>query len=617
MTGFSAEINQVDELTAKLLIANKELIFQNDEKEKRAAELVIANKELIFQNDEKEKRAAELVIANKELIFQNDEKEKRAAELVIANKELIFQNDEKEKRAAELVIANNELIFQNDEKEKRAAEMVMANEEIDMQAKLIKIQAAYNIEKQLFEKTLMGIGDAVISTDQNKKILFLNKVAETVTGWSQKEALGKSVYEVFNILNEVTRKKDDDIVQRVMVTGKIHLLPNHTILISKDGVEKLVEDSAAPIVNEKNQVIGVVIVFRDYTEKWERLKRIEYLSFHDEVTGLYNRRFYEEELKRMDTKRNLPLSLIMGDVNGLKLINDSFGHEVGDELLRKTANAISKACRTDDIAARLGGDEFIIILPNSNSSDSRKVISRIQNFLKIESINGLGISISFGSETKTDIKQDINDIFKNTENHMYRHKIYESSSMRRGMIDLITNTLYAKNGRELIHSKNVSILSEALAEKMGFSNDDINLMRLTGLMHDIGKIGIADNILNKEGKLTNEEYAEIKKHPEIGYRILSSVNEFSEISEFVLEHHERWDGTGYPQGLKGEEIKIEARMITICDAFDAMSTLRTYRDILSQADAIKELRRCSGTQFDPDILKVFINQILGTVEIQI
>ena len=200
---------------------------------------------------------------------------------------------------------------------------------------------------------------------------------------------------------------------------------------------------------------------------------------------------------------------------------------------------------------------------------------------------------------------------------MYRQKVYTSSSMRKKTIDLITNTLFAKNRRELIHSKHVRVLAEALAHKMGFNEDEVNLMRLVGLMHDIGKIGIPDSILNKRGKLTLDEYDNIKKHPEIGYRILSSVNEFSEMSECVLQHHENWDGTGYPQGLKGEEIKVEARMIAVCDAYDAMVTLRTYKPVFSREEAINELIRCSGGQFDPKIVESFTDMMINGEEIQL
>ncbi|MBK5246453.1 MAG: diguanylate cyclase [Peptostreptococcaceae bacterium] len=564
-----------------------------------------------------EKLKYEIINLNRKILLRNKKMEKQAAELLVANKELAFQNEEKGKRAAEFSIANKELIFQTDEKADIEAELVIADKELILQAKIIEIQKAYYIEKQLLKATLESIGDAVISCDNNANIIFLNRIAELLTGWDKNEVVGKPIEEIFNIANESTKQKSENIIKKVLLSGKITELADYTILINKDGIEMPIEDSAAPIYQENGEMVGAVLVFRDVTDKRRSLRNIEYLSYHDGLTGLYNRRFYEEELKRMDNQRNLPLSLIMGDINGLKLINDSFGHEVGDELLKKTANVISKVCQSNDVYARIGGDEFIIILPNSNADDAAKVIERIQCYLKMEDFQGLEVSVSLGCETKTDIEQDINNIYKNTEDHLNRHKVYESSSMRKKTIDLITNTLYAKNGRELIHSKNVSILAEALAKKMEFSEDDVNMMRLVGLMHDIGKIGIPDTILNKEGKLTMEEYDKIKKHPEIGYRILSSVNEFSAMSECALEHHERWDGTGYPQGLRGKEIKIEARMIAICDAFDAMATLRTYRDVVSQKDTIKEIKRCAGSQFDPDIVEVFIDMIINGEKIQI
>ena len=521
----------------------------------------------------------------------------RANELVLANKELAYQNAEKEKRAAELVIANKELAYQNDEKEKRAAE-------------LIEAQNLLFHEKTLLKNTIACIGDGVVSIDITYSVVLLNGVAESLTGWTLGEALGKPLYEIFNIMNEFTRKMDGDIAHDVITSGTIQKLANHTILIRKDGKELLIEDSAAPVFDISGRVVGAVIVFRDYTEKWEHLKRIEYLSLHDELTGLFNRRFFEIELKRLDTKRNLPLSLIMGDINGLKLVNDSFGHETGDELLKKAADAISRACRSDEIVARLGGDEFIILLPHTGAAESERVADRIREFVDMEKVRGLSISISCGVHTKTQEQEDMRDIFKKTEDQMYRRKILASGSMRSATISMISTTLFEKNGRELIHSGHVGALCFELAGKMNFSIEDAKTMRLAGLMHDIGKIGTPESILNSSGTLSDEQYNEVKKHPEIGYRILSSVIEFSEISRYVLEHHEKWDGTGYPQSLKGEAICVEARMIAVADSYDAMTSQRTYRKVLSREEAIIEIMRCSGTQFDPAIAKVFVEQVI-------
>ena len=238
-----------------------------------------------------------------------------------------------------------------------------------------RLETALEKEKNLLETTLISVGDGVISTDNKGNIVFLNRVAEFLTGWTQEAARGKSIEEVFNIVNEFTREKSENIVKKALESGKMIELANHTILISKDGIERPIEDSAAPIVQENGEIVGVVLVFRDFSEKKQKLKEIEFLSYHDQLTGLYNRRFYEEELKRLDTERNLPMTIVMGDVNGLKLINDSFGHVMGDELLKKVAEVIKKGCRTDDIIARLGGDEFVILLPKTDALKQRKSLN--------------------------------------------------------------------------------------------------------------------------------------------------------------------------------------------------------------------------------------------------
>ncbi len=338
----------------------------------------------------------------------------------------------------------------------------------------------------------------------------------------------------------------------------------------------------------------------------EREKEILYLGNHDFLTGLYNRRFFEDELKRLDTERNLPLTIIMGDVNGLKLINDSFGHAIGDELLIKLSQVLKKSFRADDIIARVGGDEFMFLLPQTSGIKAEILIDRVKKSLINEKVGNSEVSISFGFEVKTQPEQNTSEILMEAENKMYRQKIYESASMRSNTIEMIMNALYEKNTREMLHSRRVSEICEAIAIKIRLTKDEVKRLRITGLMHDIGKIGIDEKILNSDQKLTNSEWLEVKKHPDIGFRILSASNEFSGIAEDVLQHHERWDGKGYPKGLKNVEISLNARIIAIADTYDAMISDRAYRKAFTKDQAIHEIERCSGTQFDPILVKAFI-----------
>ncbi len=364
------------------------------------------------------------------------------------------------------------------------------------------------------------------------------------------------------------------------------------------------------IKDTNGNILSIGGAVQDITERKKTESELLYMSYHDHLTGLYNRRFFEEELERLDTRKNFPLSIIMCDVNGLKLVNDSFGHDSGDALLKNAAKTITKACRQKDLIARIGGDEFVVVLPNTTAWETRQITNHMKELVSKEKVSNIELSIAYGYETKIIGSQSIIEVVANAENHMYRHKLYERSSIRSKTIDLIMNTLFEKSAREAMHSNRVSRLCETIASKMNFNKDEINQMRIAGLIHDIGKIGIDEKILNKPGRLTIEERKDIERHPEIGWKILSSTNEFSQLAQFVLNHHEKWDGSGYPNGIKGEDIQIEARIIGVADAYDAMTSKRNYQKGISQEEAIEELKRCSGTQFDPKIIDVFVNMVL-------
>lgn len=348
----------------------------------------------------------------------------------------------------------------------------------------------------------------------------------------------------------------------------------------------------------------------EITERTKREEEIRYLSYHDKLTGLYNRRFYEEEIKRIDTKRNIPISIIMGDVNGLKIINDAFGHEKGDELLLKAAFGIKKACRADDIAARWGGDEFVLLLPKTKYEEAEEIINRINKQYLNEKVGRLQVSVAFGWATKQKPNEDIMGILKKAEDSMYEQKLIGSRTTRNKVIDSISNTLFANNKNEELHSKRVGELCQMIGLALGFSEVEASHLKAVGILHDIGKIVIEKNILEKAGKLTEGEWREIKRHSEAGYRILNTSLNIADLAQGVLSHHERWDGTGYPMGLKGEEIPLSARIIALADSYDAMINERPYKKALSPDEALEQIRSNAGTQFEPEIAKIFVEKVL-------
>ena len=477
-----------------------------------------------------------------------------------------------------------------------------------------KIHEQYNeihrSEKKM-HLTLRSVGDGVITVNKNGLVDFINPVAQKLTGWSREESIGQPFEKVFRIINEFTRDKIESPVGLVFKKKQIIELANHTILIAKDGTEKPIEDTAAPIIDGSGNIFGVVVVFRDFSEKKEKQKRIEYLSYHDQLTTLFNRRYFEEELKRLDTKRNLPLSFIYADVNGLKIINDAFGHEKGDQLIQWVAEALKSACRTDDIIARIGGDEFVILLPRTDIEAVEKVVLRIKQKLEQRKIADIDISVSFGWDTKISEQQSAVHILKNAEDLMYQKKILNSASKRNGIIRAIHNALLLKCPREEAHSKRVGAICEQIGQSYQLSAYGINELRTAGELHDIGKIAVDEQILNKKGKLSESELAQIRRHPETGYRLLSTDSEFNNIAEYIFAHHERWDGTGYPKGLKGEAINWQARVIALADAYDAMTSGRPYRAALNKEQAVAEIKRNAGTQFDPDISRILVEKVLG------
>ncbi len=462
-----------------------------------------------------------------------------------------------------------------------------------------KTEEALTESERKYSSYIENAPDGVFITDESGHFLEANPAASDITGYSKDEILEMTI---LDLLAELSQRGGKNHFWKVLEKGSAEA---ELRFRKKNGSVRWVNVNAVKL--SETRVLGFL---KDVTVRKRAENKLVYLSYHDQLTGLYNRRFFEEELRRLDTRRNLPLSVIMGDINGLKFINDSFGHSTGDAYLKKAAEIIKKSCRADDIIARLGGDEFVILLPKADATEAVKIINRILLEASTQTVGNFALSISFGYDTKETEEQSILEIMENSESHMYRHKVYERTSIRSKTIDIIMDALFLKSNRESQHSERVSMISELIASNMSFDKDDVNQIKIAGLIHDIGKIGIDEKILNKAGQLDKDDWEEIRKHPEAGWRILSSSKEFSELARFVLHHHEKFDGSGYPNGLKGEEIPMEARIIAIADAYDAITSERSYRKGASKEEAIEEIKKCSGTHFDPKIVDVLINKVL-------
>ncbi|SET53674.1 HD domain-containing phosphohydrolase [Lacrimispora sphenoides] len=361
----------------------------------------------------------------------------------------------------------------------------------------------------------------------------------------------------------------------------------------------------------------LAIILNDITKSKQAEDRLHYLSYHDQLTGLYNRRFFEEQLLQLNSRIYYPLIITMADINGLKLMNDSFGHTAGDIYIQKVAEVLREGFREKDIISRLGGDEFIILSPNTDTAEIKELIGRINERTKHEAVNKVTLSVSFGYSVKYREEESILEVLRKAEDFMYKKKLLISAGIRGKTIYTVMAALHEKNPREEQHSLRVSELCEKMGTALGLQEDEVKELKTVGLLHDIGKVAIEEGILNKNGKLVDQEWVEIKKHPEIGYRILSSVNELSEMAGYVLAHHERWDGNGYPKGLKGNEIPVQSRIIAIADAYDAMISERSYRHALPKEYAISELVKGAGTQFCREYVHVFIDKVVYDVKVSV
>lgn len=370
---------------------------------------------------------------------------------------------------------------------------------------------------------------------------------------------------------------------------------------------KIEEITKTSVTNEDGQVLGILGLASDITEKVELKEKLRKSIYIDNLTGVYNRAYFDKKKEELNNSKYMPIGIIVGDVNGLKIVNDTFGYLEGDKFLTEIAKMLKSIVSKNDFIFRWGGDEFVILIPNCDESKCEKIINNITNECKKNQFNLIEMSISLGASIKNALNEDIYENLKEAEEKLHRQKFLKEKSIRSSIIFSLCQSLHEKNVETQAHTQRLVKYSMEIGKYLEFRTAQLDELELVTKLHDIGKIGISETVLLKKGKLSEEEFEEIKTHTEKGYRILQASNELSNVARGVLTHHERYDGGGYPLGLKGEEIPIMARIVNVVDSYDAMITDRGYNKVKTKEEAIEEIEKCKGKQFDPNIADIFIN----------
>jgi len=477
----------------------------------------------------------------------------------------------------------------------------MVSEIISVYTRRKQAEEALIKSEERYRSLVENQGEGVVILDSEARFTFTNPMADNIFGLPAGDLVGRS-------LTEFMALKNNAFVKEQMEKHPEGLKSTFELEIARsDGEKRILLVTATPNFDNGGKLTEALLIFRDATEQKQVDEKIRYFSFHDQLTGLYNRAFFEEELRRLDTGRKLPISVLIGDVNGLKLANDLFGHLDGDKLLIQIARILERSCRKHDIIARWGGDEFAIIFPGTSQRAVAHVRERIKKLCGETPGVPIKPSIALGVATKEAPEQDIQEVLREAERNMYKNKFVESKSIRSSIIFSLHRALGERVDETEHHTQELQKQALRLGKALRLPDNHLKELSLLALLHDIGKIAIPDSVLMNPGGLAQDEWEIVRKHPEIGCQIVKQAScELANVAEGIWAHHERWDGAGYPRGLKGDEIPLSSRIISVADAYDVMIRGRPFKKAVSPQDAINELVRCAGTQFDPELVNTFV-----------
>ncbi len=475
-------------------------------------------------------------------------------------------------------------------------------------------------DQQRMADIINFLPDATFAINLKGEVIAWNKAAEAMTGVKAEEIIGKGdcAYSVpfygtkQPMLIDLVLNINADAEKRYLnLEREANTIKGQSFSPALGNCGVYLNAAASILYDAQGAVIGAIESIREVTEQKRAEEQMQYLRQHDGLTGLYNRARFEEEMHKYDNSQYVPTGIIMCDLDGLKIVNDTFGHKTGDELLFSAAQVIKKAFREGDMVARVGGDEISILLPFADIFRLEEAVVCIQN--EVEDYNRqnreIPLSISIGFAFRKNEALSLHEIYKRADDHMYREKLRRNQSTRSAIVKTLIRTMEARDLRTEEHAERMQKLLTDLAIAINLPSIRLNDLLLSAQFHDIGKVGIPDRVLFKPSSLTEEETIEMQRHCEIGYRIALAAPDLAPIADWILKHHEWWNGQGYPLGIKAAEIPIECRMLSIVDAYDAMTSDRPYRKALPPDEAITRLINGSSTQFDPNLVPKFVDII--------
>lgn len=448
------------------------------------------------------------------------------------------------------------------------------------------------------EQVIQNMEEMLIIVDENYTIVDINKIFQETFDVNE-TAIGMHLETFFKGLPNVSDRTFEKI--KAEKETSISFFDDHGV--------RTYSVKMSEVRNQMNRVIGYMVLLYDISTLKEAMDYLEFIGTMDKLTMVHNRNYFDQALVDLDKEENLPISILLGDLNGLKIINDIFGHNKGDEFLKNIAGIIKRvASGPRRIIARTGGDEFSVILPHTSIEEAEQIATLIDNCVKAEMKDSMG-SISIGIATKKRWTEDLEEIYHSADANMYLKKQKDEKDNKNILITNAKKWLSNVSFETEEHYKRIETLAIKLGKRLGVSQSMIDDLCLLASLHDIGKFFVPVEILEKPSKLTDDEWKQIQNHTVLGYKLAASTQDLATVASGILSHHERWDGKGYPQGLKGEQIPYLARFIAIIESYVVMTSDRPYRDKLSLGDAINELNKCSGTQFDPHITQEFISML--------